>query len=91
MVTHERVAERIAELSPEDLDALMEYLDRLRDAGDDPIRRAFVRALLRPPEKVSSSDRAAIDAALADGVYYSREELEPILADGMRSARSKSE
>ena len=76
MVTREQIADRLSELTPEDLDALNEYLDRLQEAGDDPVRRAFVRASWLPPEKVSAADREAIDEALEDDSYFARDELD---------------
>lgn len=83
MASREHIVERIAELAPEDLDALEEYLNRLQAAGADPVRRAFVRASLLTSEKLSPADEAAVEEALADDVYYSREELERILREEM--------
>lgn len=75
MASRERIVERIAELAPEDLDALEAYLDRLRAAGDDRFLRAMVRASLRTPEALTPEEEAFIDAARADPKFSPHDEV----------------
>jgi hypothetical protein len=75
MTSREYIVELISELAPDDLDALAEYLDPLRAAGDDQFLRAMVWASLRTPEALTPEEEASIDAARADPKFSPHDEV----------------
>lgn len=75
MVTRDYIVDRLSELAPEDLDALNEYLDRLQEAGDDPVLRALVRASLRAPDTLSPEEEALVDEARTNPAFIPHEEV----------------
>ena len=79
MASRELVHQYVDSISDDDLDAIMRYIERLKETANDPFQRALLKAATLTPEYLSPEDDDAITEAMDDNEELSHEEVRRIL------------